>query len=200
MDWIFEESYKVFQKILDGTATSQQLIPLFTTIVMFGALLGRRHIVNFIQYCSKQAKIYSNAQSYEAKVLMTRAEVKRNIEEIKNNLIEVKGHNQEFTAQYNLTLVEIDQLSTKQPINHGNKEQIRSRLSGLHDSHQKSVKNFQEIEKILEMIAQIQRGEELRANATPISNSALEEARARQAQAESTMADAQNQEDLWPRS
>lgn len=198
MDWIFQEAYKVFQKILDGTVTSQQLIPLFSIIILFGALLGRRHISHFIQYCINQAKTFSKAKGYEAEVLIARAEVRRNIEQIKQHLIDVKGKRQKFTTQYNGVCFNVEQLSTSKPINHTHKEHIKSQLFDLNDCYQKSVEDFQAIEQLLEAIAEIERAEELRENAIPIANSALEEARARQSQVESTKADVQTQHNSWP--
>jgi chromosome segregation ATPase len=195
MDWIFEEAYQVFQQILDGTVSSDQLIPLFCTIILFGILLGRQQIANFVRHWVDQYTIYSKAQSYEADALATKATLERNMKAIKEHILAVKGYDQAFLTQYRETLSEVERLSTTQPVAPDQKNHLQGKLTSLNDCHQKSMENFQEVEQLLKAIAEIERAEVIRVKAPAMAKSAVAEARRRRAQANETIAQAQQEQD-----
>lgn len=179
MDWIFQEAYKAIQKLLDGTLSSRQLVPFLIVIILFGGLLQRRQIANFISHTIQRTRDYMNLEHSKTELAKQRAEVKRLIRKIEGELIKVEGCKEKFDAKFNQTIFDLDRLPTSQPIHEQDKAELRVKIDELDQFYKSSLNNFKTIENLLKGIAEIRRGDILINNSDEIAESAVARARAK---------------------
>lgn len=164
MDWIFQEAYETVQKLLDGTLTSQQLLPLLTIIILFGGLLQRRQIAEFIRQTIQHTQDYRNLESSKTKLAKKQAEIRRIIKDIEKELTEIEVYKTGFDTKLDQTRVNVDSLPTSQPVNEQDKAALRREIDELEVFYRSSFNNFQNIEELLKDIAEVRRGDILTNN------------------------------------
>lgn len=164
MDWIVQEAYKTVQKLLDGTLTSQQLIPFLTIIILFGAVLKRRQIAEFIRQTIQHTQDYRELESAQTKLKRRQAEIHRIIKDIEQELTEIEFYKTGFDTKLDQTRVNLDSLPTTQPIDEQDKAALRREIDELEGFYRSSLKNFQNIEDLLKDIAEVRRGDVLTNN------------------------------------
>ena len=179
MDWIFQEAYKVVQKLLDGTLSSQQLIPFLTIIILFGGLLKRRQIAEFIRSTIQRTRDYMDLEHSKTELAKQRAEVRRSIKQIEEELTKVEGYKAKFDTKFSQTIADINRLPTSHPLHEQDKSELRVKINELDKFYRNSLNNFKTIENLLKGIAEIRRGDVLINNSDEIAESAVARARAK---------------------
>jgi hypothetical protein len=170
MDWIFQEAYKTVQKLLDGTLTSQQLIPFLTIIILFGALLKRQQIAKFIKDTIERTQDYRELESAKTKFKKRQAEFRRIIRDIEQELTKIEVYKTGFDTKLDQTRVNLASLPTTHPINEQDKAALRREIDELEGFYRSSLKNFQNIEDLLKDIAEVRRGDVLTNNPDQLMN------------------------------
>jgi hypothetical protein len=179
MDWILEKSLELYQSLIKGELTQDQVFTILIPLVLVGIVLARKSILEFIKSQLQRIREYIQLQKAKESIHVKQERASTIANEIGEKLYAIQELKSAFNIKMNELLGRIDDPSFTFETEDNKRVFLKKNILYLDESYQQSLDTIKDIETLLKDIAEIKRAEVLRKNPKQIMLDARREAQAR---------------------